>query len=182
MADPSDFDAASFLDYAQGFNLTNRMPLFVRPRAGLAVADLHRLLSSHFEGTWFDASGEVGAGAEHAPYRWNGLTWQVAGDNATYVNERVVGTQYQAWHFVAEVAGSNLDPALPAPMRALQWWGSDEHTWAPKVPPCHTPAAATTSAVAAAAAAHAAHAGAATAGAGACAATGALKEQRAQSA
>ena len=30
LADPDDFDAAEYLNYAQGFNLTNRMPLFVK--------------------------------------------------------------------------------------------------------------------------------------------------------
>ena len=34
VADPSDFDAAAYLDYAQGFNLANRMPLWVRESEG----------------------------------------------------------------------------------------------------------------------------------------------------
>jgi dipeptidase len=130
IADPADFDPAEFLDYAQGYNLTNRMPLFVKPKAKLSRDDLHSLLSNHFEGTWFDPTLDVGAGAEHSPYRWNGLTWTDPSDqNLTFVNERVIGTQYQAWHFVAEIKKS-----MPAPMRALSWWGSDEHAWAPKVP------------------------------------------------
>jgi dipeptidase len=60
-------------------------------------------------------------------YRFNGLTW--SHKNISYVNERVVGTQFTAWHYVASVRAS-----LPAPMRALVWWGSDDHTWSPKVP------------------------------------------------
>ncbi len=60
-------------------------------------------------------------------YRFNGLSW--THKNLSYVNERVVGTQYTAWHYVASVQAS-----LPAPMRALVWWGSDDHTWSPKVP------------------------------------------------
>ena len=47
-----------------------------------------------------------------------------------YVNERLVGTQYQAWHFVAVVRNAS---AAPPAMRALSWWGADEHAWAPKV-------------------------------------------------
>ena len=130
IADPEDFNAEDYLDYAQGFNLTNRMPLWVRPKAKLGRSDLHALLSSHFDGSWFDPMLDVGAGAEHSPYRWNGLTWEdPSNPNNTFVNERVIGTQYTAWHFVAEI-----DPTKPAPLRALSWWGTDEHAWAPKVP------------------------------------------------
>mmetsp|Transcript_70854 Transcript_70854/g.142651 ORF Transcript_70854/g.142651 Transcript_70854/m.142651 type:complete len:128 (-) Transcript_70854:157-540(-) len=109
------------------------MPLFVKPKQGLTRQDLHTLLSSHFEGSWFNPSSGVGAGAEHSPYRWNGLTWQVSGDNATYVNERVVGTQYQAWHFVAQVLDPTQRPDVMPGLRALSWWGADEHTWAPQM-------------------------------------------------
>jgi dipeptidase len=70
-----------------------RMPLFVKAKAGgLTRADLHAMLSSHYEGSWLDPSLDVGAGPEHSPYRWNGLSW-VGPDDETYVNERVVGTQ-----------------------------------------------------------------------------------------
>ena len=31
LAEPTDFDAEYYLPYAQGFNLTRRMPLWVRP-------------------------------------------------------------------------------------------------------------------------------------------------------
>ena len=55
---------------------------------------MHELLSLHFEGSWFSPYTDVGAGAEHSPYRWNGLTWEYEG--RTYVNERVVGTQHTA--------------------------------------------------------------------------------------
>jgi dipeptidase len=47
----------------------------VRVKSPVSRLDVHALLSDHFEGTWFDPFGDVGAGAEHAPYRWNGLTW-----------------------------------------------------------------------------------------------------------
>lgn len=128
LADPEDFDAASYLSYAQGYNLTNRMPLFVRARGKLERNDIHDMLSHHYEGSWFDPSKDVGAGAEHSPYRFNGLHWKA--DGVSYVNERVVGVQYTAWHHVATVRSSSV----PRQMRAVVWFGSDEHTWAPKVP------------------------------------------------
>ena len=150
LAEPTDFDAEYYLPYAQGFNLTRRMPLWVRPRLaerpackcsprrptsqvrpkrGLTRADVHAALSSKYEGSWLDPALDVTAGPEHTPYRYNGLTWQLK--NHSFVNERIVGTQFTAWHFVASVRGR----ATPAPLRALLWWGADDHAWAPKVRP-----------------------------------------------
>jgi dipeptidase len=137
LADPEDFNASAYLNYAQGFNLTNRMPLFVKAKSSKISRDeVHSMLSSRFESSWFDTSLDgkvmlfykfqicifnsnhiiqVGAGAEHNSNRWNGLTWSLA-DGTQYLNERVVGTQATAWHFVAVV-----NPKLPPPMRALSW-------------------------------------------------------------
>ncbi|CAE7586007.1 pepDA [Symbiodinium microadriaticum] len=129
LADPNDFHADDYLDYAQGMNLQNRMPLFVRAKSSrVSRQELHAMLSSHFEGSWFDPTLDVGAGAEHTPYRWNGLTW-MSSSGQQYVNERVVGTQATAWHFVSVV-----NPDLPTPMRALSYFGVDDHAWSPKVP------------------------------------------------
>jgi dipeptidase len=128
VADPADFNASYYLPYAQGFDLTRRMPLFVRPKRKLSRADVHAMLSSHYQGSWLDPAKDVGAGAEHSPYRFNGLSWKNKGKS--YVNERVVGTQYTAWHYVAEVRG---DPTADA-LKARVWWGADDHAWAPKIP------------------------------------------------
>lgn len=129
LADPADFNAANYLNYAQGYNLTNRMPLFVKAKQSkVSRGEVHAMLSSRYEGSWFDPSLDVGAGAENSPYRWNGLTW--ASSNGTqYLNERIVGTQATAWHYVAVV-----NPALPPAMRALSYFGVDDHAWSPKVP------------------------------------------------
>ena len=62
-------------DDPSGFNLTRRMPLFVKPKKKLTRQDVHAMLSSHYEGSWLDPSSDVGAGAEHSPYRFNGLSW-----------------------------------------------------------------------------------------------------------
>ena len=88
----ADFDASKYLDYAKGYDTKNRMPLWVKPKAKLTRDDVMKLMGSHYEGSWFDPAVDVGAGPEHTPYRWNGLTWDF--QNATYVNERPVGTQY----------------------------------------------------------------------------------------
>jgi dipeptidase len=84
-----------YLDYAQGTNLTNRMPLFVKAAKKLSVNDTMWNMRTHFENTWFDNEGvvraDVGAGPGNSPYRWRPLTWKIDGD--TYVNERTIGVQ-----------------------------------------------------------------------------------------
>ena len=65
IADPSHFDAQAFLPYARGANASARMPLFVKPKAKLSRHRIHELMGSHYEGSWFDPSKDVGAGAEH---------------------------------------------------------------------------------------------------------------------
>jgi len=88
----------SWLTYAQGYNLSNRMPLFVTPNRKLSVSDVMDLMRSHGEGTWFDNTGtlraDVGATAGHSNYRWRPLTWTQGPD--TYLNERTVGVQQTA--------------------------------------------------------------------------------------
>ena len=128
LADPDHFDAGLYIDYARGWNLTLRMPLFIKPTKKIARDELHGLMSQHFQGTWFDPAVDVGAGAELSPYRWNGLEWSSGGQS--YVNERIVGTHYTAWHFVAQIR----PPPFPKQMAALLHWGADDHSWAPKIP------------------------------------------------
>ena len=128
LADPTDFNASQYLDYARGFDLTKRMPLFVKVAKKLTRDDVHALMSNHFQGTFFDPSTDVGAGAELSPYRWNGLEWSYNGSD--YVNERVVGTHYTAWHFVATIR----PPPTPKMMAAVLHWGADDHSWSPKIP------------------------------------------------
>jgi dipeptidase len=113
--------------YAQGADLANRMPLWVKPKAKLTREDVHRLMSLHYRDTFFSPYVDVGAGAEHSPYRWNGLEWSLG--ETKYVNERVVGVHYTAWHFVGQ-----LRRGLPSQMSALLHWGADDHSWAPKIP------------------------------------------------
>ncbi len=62
-----------YLDYAQGRNLSHRMPLFAKPVRKLSVNDTMELMRTHFIGTWFDNTGlqrpDVGAGPGSSPYR-----------------------------------------------------------------------------------------------------------------
>ena len=43
---------AQYVDYAQGYNLSHRMPLFAKVARKLSVNDTMQLMRTHFEGTW----------------------------------------------------------------------------------------------------------------------------------
>ena len=82
-----------YLDYAQGYNLTNRMPLWVKPDKKINITEAFQYMRNHFEASWLDMQQDVGlflymlqesfpsyfvivgAGAEVAPYRWRPMTW-----------------------------------------------------------------------------------------------------------
>lgn len=51
--------ASTYLDYAQGYNLTNRMPLFVKPTHKLSVTEVMSVMRSHYEGTPLDMTGRL---------------------------------------------------------------------------------------------------------------------------
>jgi dipeptidase len=108
-----------YLDYAQGYNLTNRMPLWVKPNQKINVTELMDFMGDHYENTWFQFDQDVGAEAFNTPYRWRPLTWQV-GTN-TYVNERSAGVQQTGFSMVAQMRSW-----LPSPVGGLMWFGVDD--------------------------------------------------------
>jgi len=120
-----------YLDWAQGYNLSNPMPLFVKASSKLSVNDTMWNMRTHFEGTWFDNEGvqrkDVGAGPGNSPYRWRPLVWK-QGDRS-FVNERTIGVQQTAWNFVAQSRGW-----LPAPIGALIWWAPDDSSTGVRIP------------------------------------------------
>eukprot|EP01047_Picozoa_sp_COSAG01_P098025 COSAG01_NODE_28268_length_665_cov_1.005300_2_plen_87_part_00 len=50
-------EMAPYLDYAQGFNLSNRMPLWVKPARKLSVNTTMWAMRTHFEETWCEVAG-----------------------------------------------------------------------------------------------------------------------------
>jgi len=119
------------LDFAQGFNLSNSMPLFVPAAKKLTLNDTIWAMHGHNEGTWFDNRGldrpDVGAGQGHSPYRFRPLTWASGG--STYLNERTVAVQQSGWAFIAQSRGW-----LPPPIRAVEWFAPDESSTSPRIP------------------------------------------------
>lgn len=124
-----------YLDYVKGDNLekygATRMPLMFTPGHKVSLNDTMWIMRTHFEGTWFDNSGEirpdVGAGPESSRYRWRPLEWQFQGKH--YVNERTVGVQQTAWNFVSHMRGW-----LPQPLAGVTWWAPDDSSMALRVP------------------------------------------------
>jgi len=103
------------------------MPLFVRAKQTLSVNNSMWLMRTRFSGTWFDESNDVGAGAFHAEYRQRPLLWHH--DGKAYVNERTVGVQQNAWHYVATPRAS-----VPYPVGGLIWFGVDDQSLSVRTP------------------------------------------------
>jgi dipeptidase len=122
----------SHLDFAQGRNLANSMPLFVPVSKKLNIDDVMQVMRTHFEGSWFDNRGvtrpDIGAGPGHSPYRFRPLVW-TAPNGKNYLNERTVGTQQSGWAFVAASRGW-----LPEPIRAVSWFAPDDSATSPRIP------------------------------------------------
>jgi len=120
--------APNYLDYAQGYNLTNRMPLFVTAEAGSVTLNTTSwLMRTRFTGTWFDERSDVGAGPYHAEYRARPLLWSSGGKK--YLNERTVGVQQNAFHFVA-----NPRANVPAALGGILWNGCDDQSLSVRFP------------------------------------------------
>ncbi len=106
-------------DYAKGHDLTNRMPLWIKPEEKLSAQDLMDYMRDHLEGTELDMSKDPGAGPHGLPYRWRPLTWEYEGK--TYVNERATATQQTGFSFVTQSR-----EWLPNPIGGILWFGVDD--------------------------------------------------------
>lgn len=131
-----------YLDYALGLNLTNRMPLYIKPLAPLQTSDIVAAMRSHYEATPLAFNTDVGAEAFGLPYRWRPLTWQ-ASNGVTYFHERAAATQQTGFNLLAQ-----LRRDLPDPIKALQFFAVDDTDSAvmmpvyggqTRVPPCYGP-------------------------------------------
>ncbi len=108
-----------YKDYASGHNLTNRMPLWIKPDRKISVGDLMNFMRDYLQGTEFDMSKDIGAGPFGCPYRWRPLTFKV-GDE-TYVNERATVTQQTGFSFVSQSRSW-----LPDEIGGIIWFGVDD--------------------------------------------------------
>ncbi len=108
-----------YLDYAMGYNLKNRMPLWVKPDRKLSVYDVMEIMRDHYEGTPMDMTNDVGAGPYKCPYRWRPMTWEVNG--VGYLHERAISTQQTGFSFVTQSRSW-----LPDAIGGIFWFGVDD--------------------------------------------------------
>jgi dipeptidase len=108
-----------YLDYAMGENLTNRMPLWIKPDKKLAVSDVIGMMRNYYQGTPLDMTKDIGAGPYGSTVRWRPMTWTV--DGTGYVHERAIATQQTGFSFVAQSRSW-----LPDPVGGIFWFGVDD--------------------------------------------------------
>lgn len=108
----------AYEDYAMGYNLENRMPLWVKPRTKVSPKTVFDCMRDHYEGTPMDMTRDLGAGGHNCPYRWRPMTFEV--DGVEYLNERATATQQTGFWFVAQ---ARLEVA---PDMGILWFGVDD--------------------------------------------------------
>jgi len=99
--------------------VSNRLPLWVKPDASIALKDLMARMRDHYEDTPLDMRNDPGAGPFKLPYRWRPMEFEV--DSVLYLNERAVATQQTGYSFVAQSRGS-----LPDAIGGIFWFGADD--------------------------------------------------------
>ncbi len=108
-----------YIDYAKGWNLEHRMPLWIKPDRKLSVHDVMDAMRDHLEGTELDMTKDFGAGPHGLPYRWRPMTWKYNGK--LYVHERATATQQTGFVFVSQSRSW-----LPDPVGGILWFGVDD--------------------------------------------------------
>ena len=110
-----------YLDAVDGKHIgqTEPMPLYMKPKQKLSLADVMNSVRDHSEGTPFDVTQDVGAGPYCAPYRPTPLAWEHEGKK--YFNERPISTQQTAGTYVIQVRD-----LLPNEIDGVLWFGNDD--------------------------------------------------------
>ena len=103
------------------------IPLYVKPNRKLSVKDLMGSMRDHYEGTPFDPTLDIAAGAFHSPYRFNPLGWEV--DSVKYAFERPTSTQQTGFTFVGQMRNY-----LPDEIGGVFWFGVDDARFAVYTP------------------------------------------------
>jgi dipeptidase len=116
-----------YLNYILGKNLTNRMPLWIKPDRKISLNDTFTLMRDHFEGTYFEFDMDVGGEGFNLPYRWRPMIWSV--DGSQYLHERATSTQQTGWSFVSQLRGN-----MPNQIGGIIWFGVDDSALTLHVP------------------------------------------------
>lgn len=108
-----------YLDYAMGYDLDERMPLWIKPDEKVSVHDVMELMRDYYQDTPMDMSVDIGAGPDGSTVRWRPMTWEVDGE--TYLHERATSTQQTGFSFVAQCRNW-----LPDEVGGILWFGVDD--------------------------------------------------------
>ncbi len=112
-------EMGQYWEYVKGHDLTNRMPLYIKPNQKISTHDMMNFMRDHLEGTPLDMRKDAGAGPFERPYRWRPLYWEV--DGKQYCNERATATQQTGFSFVAESRPGKVDH-----LGGILWFGVDD--------------------------------------------------------
>jgi len=108
-----------YLEYAMGYDLHNKMPLWVKPDEKVSVHDVMGMMRDYFQDSPMDMTKDMGAGPFERIIRYRPLTWKV--DEKTYFNERAVSTQQTGFSFVTQSRNW-----LPDPIGGILWFSVDD--------------------------------------------------------
>jgi dipeptidase len=108
-----------FESYAMGYELDERMPLYIRPERKLSVEDLMSFKRDYLQGTEYDKGADLGAGPWGSPYRWGALTWEI--DGQEYFHERPTATQQTGFVWI-----SQSRRGFPDHIGGRIWFGVDD--------------------------------------------------------
>jgi dipeptidase len=108
-----------YTDYAMGENLTNRMPLWIKPDKKIDVKDVMGMMRNYYQDTPMDMTKDLGAGPYKSTVRWRPMQWEV--DSVKYIFERAISTQQTGFSFVAQSRSW-----LPDPVGGILWFGVDD--------------------------------------------------------
>lgn len=108
-----------YLNYAMGYDLKNRMPLWVKPDNKLSLEDVMGLMRDYYQNTPMDMTKDIGAGPYANTVRWRPMSWKV--DGKEYLHERATSTQQTGFSFVTQSRSW-----LPDPVGGILWFGVDD--------------------------------------------------------
>ena len=88
-----------------GYNLKNRMPLWVKPRTKVSPKQAFDCMRDHYEGTPMDMTKRPGAGG---PTALAGARWSSRSTAKPTLNERATATQQTGFWFVGQARADVL--------------------------------------------------------------------------
>ncbi|MDR2286722.1 MAG: C69 family dipeptidase [Prevotellaceae bacterium] len=112
-------DMWKYQDYAMGYDLENRMPLYIKPDEKVSFEHTAGMMRDHYEDTKMDMTTDIGAGPFKLPYRWRPMSWEIDGEK--FVHERAIATQQTGFWFVAEGRSD-----MPKALAGILWFGADD--------------------------------------------------------